>query len=147
MKLKIQDFLYVIAQFLLFVLYIADFFILKINGPYWLRYLGLVFIGLGILHVSVALLQLKTNLSPFPTPKSESALIKTGVFKWVRHPIYGGILLSFFGVGIYFFSGYKIMVTLLLWILFYFKSQYEEQRLTLKFPEYKQYKKDTRRFF
>jgi protein-S-isoprenylcysteine O-methyltransferase Ste14 len=146
MKLKKQDFIYVIVQFVLFALYVVDFFVWKINGPSWLRYVGLIWVLIGILFAAIALLQLNTYLSPFPTPKKGSSLIKTGVFKYARHPIYGGILLSFLGTGIYFSSGYKIVVTGLLLILFYFKSQYEERRLTVLFPEYTIYKKHTRRF-
>jgi len=147
MKLKKQDFLYVIVQFVLFAVYLADFFVWKINAPSWLRYIGIALVLIGILFAAIALLQLNTNLSPFPTPKNGSSLIKNGIFKYIRHPIYGGIILSFLGAGIYFSSGYKIVVALLLLTLFYFKSQYEEKRLTITFPEYTQYKQYTRRFF
>ncbi|GAA2097244.1 hypothetical protein [Actinomadura alba] len=49
--------------------------------------------GLGIVATaSVALGE--RNLSPFPKPKEEAALVEHGIFSIVRHPIYGGVSLS-----------------------------------------------------
>jgi protein-S-isoprenylcysteine O-methyltransferase Ste14 len=108
---------------------------------------GLVTLIIGVLTVAIALLQLNINLSPFPSPKSNSSLIKTGLYKFIRHPIYTGIILTTFGYGLYTDSFYKILISIGLYILFYFKSEYEEERLTKKFTDYKIYKKSTGRFF
>jgi len=95
----------------------------------------------------VALLQLNTKLSPFPSPRNNSVLIENGLFKYIRHPIYTGIILLLFGFGLFFNSFYKISVTLLLFVLFYYKTEYEEDRLSLKFSDYSAYKKKAGRFF
>lgn len=147
MKLGKQDFLYVFVQFVLFALYIADIFEWRFNPLTWLRYSGILLAILGGITCCIAVLQLNTNLSPFPTPKNGSSLINNGVFKYIRHPIYGGILVGLLGIGIYFTSLYKVIIVALLFVLFYFKSKYEENRLISAFPEYIHFRKTRGRFF
>jgi protein-S-isoprenylcysteine O-methyltransferase Ste14 len=93
------------------------------------------------------LLQLNKNISPFPTPKDSASLLRNGLYKFMRHPIYTGIILLFSGYSVYQNSFYKLLVSVVLVILFYLKSNYEEQRLQEKFPDYKRYKSKTGRFF
>jgi len=109
--------------------------------------IGLVFAFIGILIVTVALIQLSKNLTPFPTAKDGSQLIKTDLYKFVRHPIYTGIILMVFGYGIYKESIWKMLVAVVLLILFYFKLEYEEGLLMERYAEYKDYKKSTAGFF
>ena len=73
MKLRKQDFLYVFVQFALFALYIVDIIEWKFNTSVWLRYSGVLLVILGGLTCCIAVLQLNTNLSPFPTPKRGSS--------------------------------------------------------------------------
>lgn len=116
------------------------------NLPEWLRYSGLVVVGLGVVLGLVALLQLNTKLSPFPTPVASSTLTTNGAFAVARHPIYTALISSGCGYAIFSESLYKMLIILYLSILFYFKSKYEEQLLSQKFPAYQDYKKRTRRF-
>ena len=109
--------------------------------------IGLIISFFGGLIILLALLQLNKNLTPFPTPKNNATLLENGLYKYMRHPIYTGIILLFIGFSIYQNSLYKLSITLLLVILFHFKSNYEEQCLEQKFPDYKIYKTKTGRFF
>ncbi|WP_299183856.1 isoprenylcysteine carboxylmethyltransferase family protein [uncultured Aquimarina sp.] len=146
MKLENKDFLFVFIQFVLFLVYIID---LKIVSVSWLPFLdktGLFILIMGILIVLVSLVQLNKNLSPFPTPKLNSKLIKTGLYKFMRHPIYTGILGIAFGYGFYIGSIFKLMIATFIFVLFYFKSKYEEKKLLGFFSEYEAYKKTTGRF-
>jgi protein-S-isoprenylcysteine O-methyltransferase Ste14 len=106
----------------------------------------LAILGTAIVFGIVALLQLNTNLSPFPSPLASGKLITNGVFRVSRHPIYTALVFSGFGYAIYQPSLYKVLITLILLTLFYYKSVYEEKLLRNKFPEYRDYKKITRRF-
>lgn len=119
---------------------------MEITYPEWLRYLGFVIIVLGAILGIVALFQINTNLSLFPTPVEKGKLITTRAFSISRHPIYTAILLAGVGYAIFQASIYKALVVVFLLILFYFKSQYEERLLMYKFPAYKNYNKKTRRF-
>jgi len=141
-----KDYLFVTIQFALFVIYIIPISLTTINLPEWLRYAGLFIIGIGSILGVVALLQLNTKLSPFPTPVAQSKLITNGAFAIARHPIYTTVLTVTLGYAIFSVSVFKVLVGVALLILFYFKSKYEETLLLQKFPAYKDYKQQTRRF-
>lgn len=141
-----RDYIFVAIQLVLFVTYILPIHINLINLPEWLRYLGLVLICLGVILGAVALLQLNIKLSPFPTPVSNGKLITTGAYKFSRHPIYSSLLFTSLGYAQYQESFFKVFISILLLILFYFKSKYEEKLLTSNYLEYSDYKKKTRRF-
>lgn len=147
MKLQSKDFIYVISQFILLGLYLLDLNIFEFKITIVIRYISLLILILGIFIFGLALIQLNKNLSPFPTPKNDSNLIESGLYKYIRHPIYTGILLIVFGYGVYSQSEFKLIISLLLLILFYFKSSYEEQQLNKKFEKYIEFKRKTGRFF
>ena len=147
MKLLTKDYFFVGIQFLLFIFYIVN---IELFGSYFIinfSEIGLILICCGVLIMCIALLQLNINLSPFPSPKNNSVLIQNGLFKYIRHPVYTGILFNLFGYGLYSQSFYKLSITVVLFILFYYKSVYEEKRLSSKFTIYSGYKKGTGRFF
>lgn len=146
MPLKPLDYFFVLIQFVLFGVFLFDISVLNVSLPSHLQLNGIPMAIAGLVISGIAVLQLNTNLSPFPTPKSGSTLIKNGVFTWVRHPIYSGILLGLLGLSLYYQSLYKMGVVVLLLILFYFKTSYEEQRLETVFEEYTDYKAKTKRF-
>lgn len=141
-----KDYLYLGIQFLLFTGYLLPIKISSIYSPEWLRYSGLIILALGVALGFVALFQLNTKLSPFPTPVSNGKLITSGAYRIARHPIYTAVI--FLGLGYAFYSAslFKVLISGLLLTLFYYKSKYEEQLLTQKFSEYPAYKKKTRRF-
>lgn len=142
-----KDVLFVGLQLLLFGAYLLNITLFDLDLPNEVDFLHLVLAFLGIFIAGLGMLQLKGNLSPFPTPKKGGALITGGLFKYVRHPIYTGILIATFFLAFYFDSGYKLIIFLLMLFLFYHKSQYEEKELQQKFPEYESYKASTGRFF
>ena len=120
---------------------------MRIVVPEILFWFGVFIFVFGALMTVVAVLQLNINLSAFPSPLADSKLIETGVYKFIRHPIYTGLILAFFGYAIISDSGYKLLVTLGLFSWFYFKTRYEENLLIQKFPNYLDYKKRSGRFF
>ncbi len=146
MTLKRKDYLFVSIQFFLFLCFILDFDC-SMNLSLEIQKAGLFITVLGGMIIILALLQLNKNLSPFPTPKDTTTLLKNGLYKYMRHPIYTGIILFFTGYSFYKNSFYKLEISLLLVVLFYFKSNYEERRLEQKFPDYKFYKAKTGKFF
>lgn len=141
-----KDYVFVGIQLLLFVIYVFPIKIRVINLVGWLRYSGLILAGLGLILGISALLQISTKLSPFPTPVVDSRLLTHGAYAIARHPIYTSILTITLGYAVYDESLFKFIIFMALWILFYFKSNYEEQLLLEKFPEYSIYKIKTRRF-
>ncbi len=144
-----KDFLFVSGQLLLFIIYVVPLF--SIPFPFHIniviRYASLILAILGILFMGLAILQLNKNLTPFPTPKEDGTLIQNGVYKFIRHPIYTGIILLAIGFGLFHESLWEVCIGIVLWVLFYFKSTYEEKLLSKHFPDYAAYSKTTGRFF
>lgn len=146
MKKNYKDYLFVSIQFILFFCFIFDFD-WSLKSGFAILKIGLYIAVFGGIIIILALLQLNKNLSPFPTPKNNTTLLQNGLYKYIRHPIYTGIILLFTGYSLSQNSFYKLGISLLLVILFYFKSNYEELRLEQKFPDYKLYKSKTGKFF
>lgn len=147
MKIPGSDIIFVLAQFILIVVYFLEIQSLAIVFPELIFWIGLVLLIFGAFISLVAVLQLNIHLSPFPSPLPGSKLIDNGIFKFVRHPIYTGVFLGMFGFGIIYDSGYKMIISIVLFLLFYFKSTYEEKSLAQMFPEYPEYANRTGRFF
>lgn len=146
-ELKIKDLVYVSIQFILFAIYLFEVKKLKFDLPEFIDFIMLSLMLTGIAIIVISILNLNKNLSPFPSPKENSELITIGLFSRIRHPIYSGILLLAFSFALYQNSGFKILISFFLLILFYFKTSYEERQLSLKFPEYKNYKRTAGKFF
>lgn len=146
-KIKTKDFLLVTIQFILLTIFYIPFFSNVFQTPLIIKYVGAIVSILGFLIILIAILQLSKNLTPFPTPKENGVLINTGLYKYVRHPIYSGIFMAAIGIAFYTGSYWQLSISFILLILFYYKSKYEESLLMEKYNEYENYKKVTRRFF
>lgn len=146
MRISLKDKLLVSIQFLFFGCYMIDVD-WSLGFSHVFKFIGLVVAIIGLIVSFLAVLQLNKNLSPFPTPKEKSVLLKNGLYKYMRHPIYSGLLLLFYGYGIYVDSIYKLLISSLLLVLFYFKTNYEEYLLVIKFQDYSLYKQKVGRFF
>jgi protein-S-isoprenylcysteine O-methyltransferase Ste14 len=146
-SIKYKDYLFVGIQLLLFITYIIAPNYIKLNLHTFHSIAGLAITIIGFVIILVAILQLNVNLSPFPTPTKNGSLLKTGVYKYVRHPIYSGILMAAAGFSFYSNDGCRILITLALLLLFYFKSNYEEKLLKKQFSDYAVYMLKTGKFF
>lgn len=142
-----KDIVFVGIQRLLFALYLYPIWQWSFQPNHFLKYTFLLLACIGLLVVALAILQLKSNLTPFPTPKFNGTLVQAGMYKFVRHPIYSGIILLTISLGFYQGSLLKIVIGISLWILFFFKSKYEESLLCRHFNKYENYMKNTNRFF
>ena len=147
MSIPKKDKIYVLLQFLTFVAWLFELKSLKFTLSENLHYLGLWVAGAGFLLILVALVQLGAKISPFPSPVRGVKLLTSGAFAFARHPIYSGVLFAAFGISVWLGSGYKLLISLLLYLIFFLKSRYEENQLSKIFPEYAFYKTNTGRFF
>lgn len=142
-----KDLLFVGTQIMLFAVYLIPIEFHQLHIADLLKSIGLIVAIAGLGVIGLAIVQLNDNLTPFPTPKEKGVLVQTGLYKYIRHPIYTGIILFALGWGVFDESIWKISIGMLLWVLFYFKSSYEETLLMNKFEAYKAYRETTGRFF
>lgn len=85
------------------------------------------------------------SFSVFPEPKARGRLVQTGVYAYIRHPMYAGLLV-FCGVLIWQnFNWLRLGLFLGLVGVLVLKIFIEENELEKKFPEYSDYKKSTNR--
>ena len=145
MKLPIKDLWFVGIQGILFLCFLwpGPF---SFSTPAYISYTLYGLAGIGAMILLIAVLQLNSTLSPFPTPRSSGQLITNGLYAHVRHPIYSGILLLAFGLALATGSFFRLLISLLLLLLFYYKSSYEEKLLEKHYPDYADFKNSRGRF-
>jgi protein-S-isoprenylcysteine O-methyltransferase Ste14 len=86
------------------------------------------------------------SLTPLPHPREDAVLRCQGVYRLVRHPVYGGILLLAIGWSLAA-APLGLLPAAALAVVFDLKSRREEAWLTERFPEYTAYRERTPRRF
>lgn len=142
-----KDLIFVGIQFLLFIVYFTPLFTDEFSTNDFVKYAALTVGISGLLLVAACFIQMNKSLTPLPTPRISGRLIQDGLYKYVRHPLYSGLITAAFGFAVYQGSWWKVLIGSCLLILFYFKSSYEEKLLTVKYEEYRDYQQKTFRFF
>jgi protein-S-isoprenylcysteine O-methyltransferase Ste14 len=107
---------------------------------------GLLLIGAGSMLALLGALYLGSNLTPFPAPRRDGHLVDGGVYRLVRHPIYGGLILGALGWGLATASPLAILGAIGLAIFFDVKSRLEEHWLAARYPGYEEYQSRTLKF-
>jgi protein-S-isoprenylcysteine O-methyltransferase Ste14 len=108
---------------------------------------GAILIAHGLGLVVVGGIQLGSALTPFPAPRRHGELAAAGIYRYARHPMYGGGILVAAGWSLIFASILAGALTLLLVALFELKSRREEALLVQHYPGYEEYRRSTRRRF
>ena len=146
MKKTAQDYIFVGLQLMLFAGYVFEW-LPRVKVPAAVTVSGMALAVLGLAIAVFSVIHLNRSLTVFPTPKKGAELIESGLYRWVRHPIYTGIILLVFGYAAGTGSVHKPIIALCLLLLFYLKSTYEEKQLLKQYPTYADYSRRTGRFF
>ena len=101
----------------------------------------LLALGLGLMAAGAT--RLGMALTPLPAPKQQADVISTGVYRFVRHPIYGGVLLVTLGWTIVFATVPGLVFTIVLALFLELKSRREELWLLERLPGYEAYRRAT----
>jgi protein-S-isoprenylcysteine O-methyltransferase Ste14 len=112
---------------------------------------GMLLAGVSLLIVgggfgTAGFLALRGNLTPFPKPRPGGSLVRSGIYAWVRHPLYTSVLLSAIGWALAWQSWPALLAALCLAPFFEAKARREENWLREQFAEYAEYARQTRRF-
>jgi protein-S-isoprenylcysteine O-methyltransferase Ste14 len=108
--------------------------------------LGLALGGLGGVLAVRGVTDLRENLTVFPRPLSGARLVDSGAYRYVRHPIYGGLILGSLGWALVTASVPALGGAAGLAVFFRLKAAREEAWLADQFPAYGEYRSRTRRF-
>lgn len=114
--------------------------------PTWAaRILDLLAVA-GLALVVVGAMGLGRGLTAMPLPNVHARLRTGGLYRWVRHPIYSGLLLFALCRATVSGSVLAVAAFVLLAILLTAKARWEERRLVERFPDYPDYASRTGRF-
>lgn len=137
---------WVIAQVILFVLIFIAPLIERSSPPTFLAVpLGLFVAALGLLFALRGVMQLGSSLSIFPRPVPNGQLVRTGVYRFVRHPIYTGVILGAVGWAVVTWSVLAFIGAGILLVFFDRKSAQEEIWLVEQYPDYVDYQRQTKK--
>lgn len=114
--------------------------------PAWLRTAGYVCIIGGLVLVAVAALRLGSALTPTPVPKGGVELATGGLYRFMRHPIYTGVLVIVVGLMVRSGSWLTLAVGAVSLVFFNEKAKWEERRLAERYADYPAYAAATPRF-
>jgi protein-S-isoprenylcysteine O-methyltransferase Ste14 len=114
--------------------------------PSWLHQVGTAVVAIGLVIVAVGGTRLGRLLTATPIPKAGGALVTDGLYRWVRHPIYTGVLIIVVGLVAPSGRWLTLIVGCVTVAFFFAKSAWEEQRLADQYPDYAEYQRSTPRF-
>lgn len=86
------------------------------------------------------------RFNALPELRDDSSLKTSGPYRFVRHPMYTSLIFITLIWVLYDFTIIRLAIWIILLITIHLKSEYEEQLLIKKFPEYPQYKTLTKKF-
>ncbi|MDP2706693.1 MAG: isoprenylcysteine carboxylmethyltransferase family protein [Burkholderiales bacterium] len=117
--------------------------IIPLHPLAWLGALATVSSGALILWGFVSL---GDALTPFPKPLSDARLHRQGAYRWMRHPIYAGVMLASFGWALWWLSGIGVVYAMVFALFFDRKAAFEEIRLREKYENYPDYAQQVKKF-
>ena len=113
---------------------------------YFLSAVSLISLFVGFVILAFSALALGKSLTAHPIPSKNAQLVTDGLYRFVKHPIYSGLILVAFGLTVAGgFFPHVIFFALLLLLLNY-KASFEESLLSATYAGYAEYSKKTGRF-
>ncbi len=110
------------------------------------RVVGGTAITAGSVMAAIAASNLGAGLTASPLPNSAAQLRAAGMYRWLRHPIYAGLLLASAGRTLAAGDRRQLGLTVALTALLNYKAGFEEHALRQRFPGYRAYAATTPRF-
>lgn len=103
--------------------------------PPWIRWSGAVPLLFGAAWMIWALHRLGENLTVSIDTKEDHALITTGPYRWVRHPLYTGGMIESIGLCLMMANWFVAIAAGLFWSLMAVRTPMEERQLIETFGD------------
>jgi len=100
----------------------------------------------GLLVIVIGAMGLGRGLTATPLPNAHAQLRTGGLYRYARHPIYSGLLLTMTSITVASGSVFRLLTLGVLVLLITVKARWEEKRLTRRFEGYASYAARTPRF-
>ncbi|HUG67846.1 MAG TPA: isoprenylcysteine carboxylmethyltransferase family protein [Pirellulaceae bacterium] len=115
--------------------------------PVWLRWLGLVFVGLGGFLLVWTFRNLGKNLTDTVVTRHNHSLVTTGPYRYVRHPFYLAGVVALTGGCLVSANWFLLISGLVPFGFLVVRTRIEEEKLIERFgEEYRDYMAKTGRF-
>mgnify|MGYP001627603263 CR=1 FL=1 len=120
----------------------------QVNLPRAIRWCGVPAAALGLGLFEWMFRHLGLNVTSTATPRADAALVTTGPYRWVRHPMYSATLILVVAVSLLTANLIVMGGGVGMFSLLAARSRAEEEQLRKKFGEaYRRYQERTGRFF
>jgi protein-S-isoprenylcysteine O-methyltransferase Ste14 len=142
----LANFIVVVPYLLVFGLYFLQVYAGSYAGVSLSRIGGAAVLAAGLCIYLAAHLSLRSNWSMMASVKQGQHLVQSGVYSYVRHPMYASMFLIVPGSGL-LISNYLMLISLpLIAVIYYFRARQEEKLLSIHLPGYAAYMLRTRMF-
>ena len=139
---------WVVAQFTLGPVYVVVTWLTRAEQS-WVAgaapWLGVLLALLGIVFLAGGIFSLGRNLTPVPAPIDGGALVESGLYRIVRHPIYTGVILGALAWALLCSSVIGLALCVAAFLFFDRKSRLEETWLAERYPGYPAYRRRVRK--
>jgi|YNPNPStandDraft_1061719.scaffolds.fasta_scaffold05835_6 protein-S-isoprenylcysteine O-methyltransferase Ste14 len=112
-----------------------------VEGSQVWRWIGALFMVISAVYGVAGVIALGKNRTVFPSPRHGAELVESGIYRFVRHPLYGSVGFLVFGWGLFWRSIVGVVLAVVLAFVLREKARREEAWLCDKFPKYAAYRK------
>jgi protein-S-isoprenylcysteine O-methyltransferase Ste14 len=148
---------YFLVWLILAGVYVAVFSLYPASYPYFLpmtymesdilRISGLAILFISLVWTSAAQINMQASWRVGIDEKQKTELVRTGIFRFSRNPIYLGMIISTVGLFLVTPNGFTLLLAVLGYVLVQIQVRLEEEFLyKMHGPDYINYKKSVRRF-
>jgi protein-S-isoprenylcysteine O-methyltransferase Ste14 len=144
---RLKGWVMVVVQLLLLA-----FLVLAPRQDHWrvsrpLQALGIVLELLGVVVIVLGAFSLGRSIRAHPEPAPNAELRTAGLYRFVRHPIYSGVLVFAAGLAITSGNLASVIAFAVLVAVLAIKARFEERLLEGRFAGYRRYADSIPRFF
>jgi len=120
----------------------------SLHLPGWARWAGVAFGAAATALVTWMFRALGHNLTDTVVTRREASLVTAGPYRWVRHPMYCGLMLGVIAITLIADNFYFAIIGVAAFLILAVRTRIEERNLIARFgQDYENYMAQTGRFF